>query len=125
MDAETEKELRRRVNENLRRLASGEVAREVELERENRAARKKAEKQNSRRIQAIIKRLAECREELHGLQTYMDEQLLDDNPLGYAEGMTVEQKNGWLEETDYAIEGCVNEIVDLENELELLRAFAT
>lgn len=123
MDAAQEAELRRRVNENLRRLKSGEVAREVELERENRAALKQIEKRNSRRIKAATKRLAACQEELHGLQEYMDEQLLDDNPLGLAEGTTEEQKNAWLEETDHAIEGCVQEINDLMNELELLRTY--
>lgn len=123
MDADQEADLRRRVHENLRRLASGEVAREVERERENRAARKAIEKKNARRIKQVTKRLEACREELHGLQEYMDQQLLDDNPLGYAEGMTEEQKNGWLEETDHAIEGCVQEINDLMNELELLRTY--
>ena len=112
MDAEKEAELRRRVNANLQRLASGEVAREVELERENRAARKQIEKRNSRRIKTATKRLATCQEELRGLQEYM-ESMLDGE----------EDVPGMLDECDHAIDGCTQEIVDLMNELDLLRTY--
>lgn len=112
MDANQEAELRRRVNANLQRLASGEVAREVELERENRAARKLIEKRNSRRIKAATKRLAACEEELHGLQAYMIEMLEGD-----------EDMPGMLDECDHAIEGCQQEIADLNEELDHLRSY--
>lgn len=113
MDVDKEAELRRRVNANLQRLASGEVAREVEKELENRAARKTIEKKNARRIKQATKRLEACREELHGLQAYMEEMLEGD-----------EDQPGMLDECDHAIEGCTNEIADLLNELDMLRNYA-
>lgn len=115
-------ELRRRVNENLRRLASGEVAREVAREKELRAAHKAKLKRNSRRIKTIKARLAVVRKEHDGLQEYLEELLLkeDPNPFGYAEGMSDEQYNGLLEECDAAVEGCSAEIADLVQELEAL-----
>lgn len=112
MDTDQEAELRRRVHENLRRLASGEVAREVEREREERSARKAIEKKNARRIKQVTKRLDACREELHDLQAYMAEML---------EGE--EDMPGMLDECDHAIDGCTQEIADLLDELELLRTY--
>lgn len=118
----TDPELRRRINQNLRELADGTVARRKEAERAARARRKEQAKEDKRRIKAIDKKLVELRKERDGLQEYLDELLLreDPNPLGYAEGMTDQQYQGLLEECDAAVEGCCNEIISLEDEKEML-----
>lgn len=115
-------ELRRRINQNLRELADGTVARREDARRAAKAARKEQAKKDKRRIKAIDKQLVELRKERDGLQEYLDELLerKDPNPLGYAEGMTESQHNGLLEECDAAVEGCNNEIIALEDERELL-----
>lgn len=116
-------ELRRRINQNLRELADGTVARREAAKRAARAARREQAKKDKRRIKAIDKRLVELRKERDGLQEYLDELLLreDPNPLGYAEGMNEQQYQGLLEECDAAVEGCCNEIIALEDEREILQ----
>ena len=101
-------ELRRRINQNLRELADGTVRRRLEAEKAAQVARKEQAKKDKRRIKAIDKRLVELRRERDGLQEYLDELLLreDPNPLGYAEGMDASQYQGLLEECDAAVEGC-------------------
>lgn len=102
-------ELRTRAVANMQRLASGAVARELAEEKRIKAAQKEILKKNKRRIKQIEKRLEDCREELAGLEQYMEEMLETD-----------EDKSGMLDECDQAIEGCVREINDLQDELVLL-----
>jgi len=74
-----------------------------------RAARKEQAKKDKRRIKAIDKKLVELREEQAGLQSYLD-QMLEHG----------EEWPGGIDETDYALEGCTAEIIDLLDEKELL-----
>lgn len=122
----TDPELRRRINQNLRELADGTVARRKEAERAARVRRKEQAKEQAKEdkkeVRRLKKRLAAVEEERDGLQEYLDELLLreDPNPLGYAEGMDEQQYNGLLEECDAAVEGCNNEIGKLRDRIELL-----
>lgn len=115
-------ELRRRINQNLRELADGTVARRKEAERAARARRKEQAKEDRKEVRQLKKRLAAVEEERDGLQEYLDELLerTDPNPLGYAEGMDEQQYNGLLEECDHAVEGCNEEIGKLRDRIELL-----
>lgn len=105
----TDPELRRRINQNLRELADGTVARREAAARAARAARKEQAKKDKRRIKAIDKKLVELREEQSGLQSYLDEMLEHG-----------EEWPGGIDETDHALEGCTAEIVDLLDERETL-----
>lgn len=118
----TDPELRRRINQNLRELADGTVARRKEAERAAKARRKEQAKEDRKEVRQLKKRLAAVEEERDGLQEYLDELLEreDPNPLGYAEGMDEQQYNGLLEECDAAVEGCNNEIGKLRDRIELL-----
>lgn len=115
-------ELRRRINQNLRELADGTVARRKEAERAAKARRKEQAKEDRKEVRQLKKRLAAVEEERDGLQEYLDELLerSDPNPLGYAEGMDEQQYNGLLEECDAAVEGCNNEIGKLRDRIEML-----
>src|SRR3546814_17361049 len=108
---------------NLRELADGTVARREEARRAAKAARKEQAKKDKRRIKAIDKKLVELRKERDGLQEYLDELLVrnDPNQLGYAEGMDESQYQGLLEECDAAVEGACNEIISLEDERAILQ----
>lgn len=116
-------ELRRRINQNLRELADGTVARREAARKAAKAARKEQAKKDKQRIKAIDKKLVELRKERDGLQEYLDELLVrdDPNPLGYAGGMDESQYQGLLEECDAAVEGACNEIIALEDEREILQ----
>ena len=118
----TDPELRRRINQNLRELADGTVARRKEAERAAKARRKEQAKEDRKELRGLKKRLAAVEEERDGLQEYLDELLMreDSNPLGYAEGMDEQQYNGLLEECDAAVEGCNNEIGKLRDRIEML-----
>lgn len=118
----TDPELRRRINQNLRELADGTVARRKEAERAAKARRKEQAKEDRKEVRQLKKRLAAVEEERDGLQEYLDELLEreDPNPLGYAEGMDEQQYNGLLEECDAAVEGCNNEIGKLRDRIEML-----
>lgn len=118
----TDPELRRRINQNLRELADGTVARRKETERAAKARRKEQAKEDRKEVRQLKKRLAAVEEERDGLQEYLDELLEreDPNPLGYAEGMDEQQYNGLLEECDAAVEGCNNEIGKLRDRIEML-----
>ena len=118
----TDPELRRRINQNLRELADGTVARRKEAERAARARRKAQAKEDKKEVRRLKKRLAAVEEERDGLQEYLDELLLreDPNPLGYAEGMNEQQYQGLLEECDAAVEGCNHQIGKLRDRIELL-----
>lgn len=118
----TDPELRRRINQNLRELADGTVARRKEAERAAKARRKEQAKEDRKEVRQLKKRLGAVEEERDGLQEYLDELLerKDPNPLGYAEGMDEQQYNGLLEECDAAVEGCNNEIGKLRDRIELL-----
>lgn len=118
----TDPELRRRINQNLRELADGTVARRKEAERAAKARRKEQAKEDRKEVRQLKKRLAAVEEERDGLQEYLDELLMreDPNPLGYAEGMDEQQYNGLLEECDAAVEGCNNEIGKLRDRIEML-----
>lgn len=118
----TDPELRRRINQNLRELADGTVARRKEAERAARARRKEQAKEDRKEVRQLKKRLAAVEEERDGLQEYLDELLMrkDPNPLGYAEGMDEQQYNGLLEECVAAVEGCNNEIGKLRDRIEML-----
>lgn len=118
----TDPELRRRINQNLRELADGTVARREAERKAAKARRKEQAKEDKKEVRRLKKRLAAVEEERDGLQEYLDELLerTDPNPLGYAEGMDEQQYNGLLEECDAAVEGCNNEIGKLRDRIELL-----
>src|SRR3546814_13692301 len=97
----------RRINQNLRELADGTVARREAARKAAKAARKEQAKKDKQRIKAIDKKLVELRKERDGLQEYLDELLVrnDPNPLGYAEGMDESRYQGMREECYEAVEG--------------------
>lgn len=115
-------ELRRRINQNLRELADGTVARREAAKKAEKARRKEQAKEDKKEVRRLKKRLAAVEEERDGLQEYLDELLerTDPNPLGYAEGMNEQQYQGLLEECDAAVEGCNRQIGDLRDRIELL-----
>lgn len=119
-------ELRKRAEANMKALAGGEVRRRTEAERAERLAHRQAEKdmrhEARARLKVLHRHIAEVTEERDGIQSYLDEMLNSDNPnpLGLAEGMTQDQLNGWIEETDHALEGCTYELVQLIEERERL-----
>src|SRR3546814_19357772 len=66
----------RRINQNLRELADGTVARREAARKAAKAARKEQAKKDKQRIKAIDKKLVELRKERDGLQEYLDELLV-------------------------------------------------
>lgn len=121
MSPDQELELRRAINANLQYVYSGQARRDKErLAAQRKAERKelkRLENERKRKLKSIPIRLAKVREELEGLDQYYNEVEADPNPLGYAEGMDAAQKQGLLEEIEVAREGCLKEIIDLEDEL--------
>lgn len=114
-------ELYRAINANLQYVYSGQARRDKEARaaqaKAERKEQKRREKEKERKLKSIPKRLEKIREELEGLDQYYNEVEADPNPLGYAEGMDAAQKQGLLEEIEVAREGCLKEIIDLEDEL--------
>lgn len=102
-------ELRRRVNANLAALRDGTVARQKEAEKAARAQLKEQLKQTKKRWTAAKKELAKVEAEYEGLKEYLDEMLENE-----------EHWKGGIEETDHAIEGCLNEIYALKAEIDTL-----
>ena len=118
-------ELKRAINLNLQRLASGAVRKEKEKLAEERVARRAQAKADKKEIARLTKYMSTVVAERDGLQNYLDELLLnpiDMNPLGYAEGGSESQYFGLIEETDHAVEGCNKEIADLLNRIEILKS---
>ncbi len=115
-----EPELKRAIELNLQRLASGAVQREKEKLADERKEQRVLLKKDKKLLVKLTKHLLAVEVERDGLQAYLDELLStpgDMNPLGYAEGGSEQQYFGLIEETDHAVEGCNNEIVDLDQQI--------
>jgi len=99
-------ELYRAAQQHLADLFAGKVKREVEAQKTWASEQKRIARQARRELKGLRRRLAECETERDELQEYLDE-MLDQG----------EEWPGGIEETDHALEGCVNEIVHLRGEI--------
>ena len=99
---------RRRINENLKYIRSGQAARDKERLSAERKAARKQRKRDERQVLRLRKRIATVECERDELQRYLDE-LLESPEPAYS-----------IDDVDAAIEGCVNELGDLRDELRVL-----
>lgn len=120
-DDEKLKELRRAASANLVYVYSGQAARDKEKLAAQRRQERKEAKRRDKRLISLPKKIAALRKELEGHDEFYHQCEHDENPLGYAEGMTPAQHQGLMEEIDSAREGCLLELIDLEDELRRLR----
>lgn len=103
-------EQRRRINANLIALRNGTVRREQEAESDRKKAKRQAVKVAKRDLRRILKRIEAVQEEVEWLQQHLDKMLA-----------TEETHPGGIDECDHAIEGCQNELHDLNQEADGLR----
>ena len=108
MTPDREAEQRRRVNENLKYVYSGRAARDKERLAAERKAARKQRKQDERQASRLRKRIATVECDRDELQRYLDE-LLESSQPAYS-----------IDDVDTALEGCVNELGDLNDELRVL-----
>lgn len=101
-------DLYRRAQANLMYLGSAQHRRDMAAAEERRERVKEEKKADKRRIKSLTKRIPRLREERDGLQAYLDEVLLlEEPPIS-------------PDEVDHALEGCIAELGDCEEELEEL-----
>lgn len=110
-------ELLRAAQANLVYIRSGQARRDAEEERRLAKLKKQREKDDQKRIKKLQARVITLRKELEDHDEFYSQCETDDNPLGYAEGMTAADKQGLLEEIDAAREGCLTELLAIEQEL--------
>lgn len=116
-------ELRKQANANLARILDGTVAREKTKAQERKAAEKEQAAADRKFIKELDKRIKAQQKERGVLQEYLNGLLLDEdpNPLGYAEGMTKEQRQGLIEECDHVVEQLTDGICKLMDERDMLK----
>lgn len=108
MTPDEEAARRRAVNENLRYVFSGQAARDKERLADERKAARKQRKQDERQAARLRKRISAVTIERDELQAFLDE-LLESPEAAYS-----------IDDVDAALEGCVNELGDLRDELRAL-----
>lgn len=104
-----EAELRRKINENLQYVYSGQAARDAEARKDAVRAVREQRKLDKRRIKSIERRIPKLEAERDELQRFLDELLEAAEPSMSAD------------EVDHALEGCVLELGDLRDELAILQ----
>lgn len=101
-------DLFRRAQANVAYLRSPQFQRDKAAAKERRERIREEKKLDKRRIKSLTKRISRLREERDGLQAYLEEVLLADEP------------DISPDEVDAALEGCIAELGDCEEELEQL-----
>lgn len=117
-------ELRRRINANLQYVYSGQARRDKEALSAQRKQERKEQKRREKRLISLPKKIAKIREELEQLDQFFEDIEADRADIGLPtkDGKTdPAYKQGALEEVDSAREGCLAELIDLEDELRRLR----
>lgn len=103
-----EAELRRKINENLRYVYSGQAARDKERLADERRAQRKQRKTDERRARALRNRIEKLTVERDELQVFLDQELEAAEP------------SISLDDIDVALDGCVRELNDHIEELKAL-----
>jgi chromosome segregation ATPase len=102
-------DLYRRAQANLMYLGSAQHRRDMAEAEEKRERLREEKKADKRRIKSLTKRIPRLRDERDGLQAYLEELLLADLP------------DMSPDEVDHALEGCIAELGDCEEELKMLQ----